>query len=861
MGAWGGNARPADWRAGPANRVARRGDHPSARSKAVDDGSRPPQVQRLIELAIAERQRGEHMSALDRLKAVRALGTKDIGLQIEIAVTHLAFDPPSETHLSEAAACCDAVLDKAPHHARARFLLGLIARRRGDHAASLLHLKKAADLNRDNLDYRLEVVRTQCTLGRFEQAKKNCHKLLKEKPDNVRVLTMLGTIAHESKDYSSAIGHFELAAQKAPQNPDVQEKLAKSLREMARYDEAAGVYRKVLAQHPARNAAIMGLLSILRKQKHSAAATQEAIAIAASAPDNIRARLEVARLLLARDHLDEASSAFRGILEDEADNIPAVLGLATVARTAAEYDEALAHLARAAALKPHDPKIEFDIAHVLYELLRREEADEVVRRCDEDPLMNGSTEYQTAKLRYFCRTLQFDRAKEATSCWPTHRDIPDDAVGLVACLYAVRGEWEQIFELVHERGANGSRLCSPSACDMLTEAVARAARHTGKYEEVLTLTERWPDHTTRLAAADLRDQTLEEMLLLNAIGLVPGVSQESKSASQLPPLRSERHARCAAVLSAAPGPADSNATGERTIYYCTDTQYLLGAAVSLFSLLRNNRVRARAWDFKVYCASEAFGFGSQIFGRVAAHFGIPIDVRDTAGLLPSSLGFRTIRGFRGLFKLSEAAYFRIYAAIQLLREKGGHALYIDCDTCVGPDLDTLVNFDLGGMPLAAWHESLTQPGARRPTKRLGLKPGTYFNSGVLLFDLGHPELEASLFRALDVAQNQQDVQIFLDQDCLNAAFKELTVSLPKVCNFFVREDDEVDSSVRPVVTHFTGHPKPWDPWYSSANCVPWVDEFVGLGEVLGPEMTGELLRSNFQQAWNGRSSKASAAAE
>jgi lipopolysaccharide biosynthesis glycosyltransferase/Tfp pilus assembly protein PilF len=714
-------------------------------------------------------------------------------------------------------------------------------------------------LKPQNKDYRFKVAETLYVSNKLEEARAYCCEILLKEPCQSPVLLLLGTIECKLDDFASASHYFEIAIESDPENFSLREKIAKALGDMGRTEAAAEVYRKVLAQGPQQDAAIRGLVSILRKQKKSPAALEELQAIAAKLPENVDVRLAIGRLLHSWDRLDEARSEYNSVLEHSPGNVEAVLGLADVARTAAELELALYHFQQAASLEPHHAGIRFNIARMLFDLLRREEAESVVQQCSEDPLISRDPHYQTAKFEYFCKTLQFDRAKEAASCWPTDRDIPAHIVGTMGSLYAVLGQWRHVIALLRERAADGSRPGPSESYEKLFEAVSRAARQTGRYEEVLALIECWPNPATRAMATALRDQLVEEMLLLQSLRLASAASPKAAPRFESA-LRTERHARRTAILSV-PGPAKAvgvssrasiavqhgkaRPTDEGTIFYCTDAKYLIGAAVSLFSLLRNNI--ERNWKLVVYCSHNAIGFASQLFEIVAAHFGASIDVRNAAALLPGGAEFRTIRSMTGLSRLSEAAYFRLYAALQLIREKGGRALYIDCDTCVGSGIDELLDFNFAGQPMAAWWEPLTRIGARQATKRHGIVPGKYFNSGVLLFDLTNPQLEAALHRSLDVALNQQHLLIFLDQDCLNIGFNGLTVRLPDKFNFFVEQRDDVASCIRPVVTHFIAHPKPWDPCYGTRNCIPWFDEFFGLGELVGPELTRQLLWHHFSQ--------------
>ena len=144
----------------------------------------------------------------------------------------------------------------------------------------------------------------------------------------------------------------------------------------------------------------------------------------------------------------------------------------------------------------------------------------------------------------------------------------------------------------------------------------------------------------------------------------------------------------------------------------------------------------------------------------------------------------------------------------------------------------------------------------RACSKLGIARGEYFNSGVLLLDLTHPRLEAALNHSIDFALNKQHLLTMVDQCALNVAFKNQTASLPPEFNFFVRDDDTIELPAQPpAVTHYTAHPKPWDPSYQTRHCLRWCDEFEALGAILAPDHTKQLFAYSFPQrygAWQGR---------
>jgi lipopolysaccharide biosynthesis glycosyltransferase len=162
-------------------------------------------------------------------------------------------------------------------------------------------------------------------------------------------------------------------------------------------------------------------------------------------------------------------------------------------------------------------------------------------------------------------------------------------------------------------------------------------------------------------------------------------------------------------------------------------------------------------------------------------------------------------------------------------------------------VEQILSFDLRGQPLGARLEA-DLPEIDRAAIRLGIEPGKYFNSGVLLFDLDHPDLAPSLARSVEVAVHQKDLLTFVDQCALNLAFRDHYTALPESFNWYLRQSTSVEAiPPDPVILHFLARPKPWDPAYSAVHCMRWVREFVQLAALLTPALRRRLLASQFPQ--------------
>ena len=175
------------------------------------------------------------------------------------------------------------------------------------------------------------------------------------------------------------------------------------------------------------------------------------------------------------------------------------------------------------------------------------------------------------------------------------------------------------------------------------------------------------------------------------------------------------------------------------------------------------------------------------------------------------------------------------------------ALYLDSDLCVGPGLSAFLDFDLKGQPLGA-RIDVQREDTSQAARRLNVAPETYFNSGVLLFDLAHPDCAVALERTIDAALNRQDTLSFQDQCALNYGFQNLCTALPEELNFFVRQTTEPQDLARePVIRHFLARPKPWDPSYPSVNCMKWIREFAAMANIVSPDLLKNLLSVQFSE--------------
>lgn len=822
---------------------------PSSENPA-EGKSDPATPMELVKSGLFARDRGDLAEALRLLEAASSAAPEKPNILVEVANTLRAM-----SRLDQAEATYTRVLESNPNQFGALVGLGHIARQRGDRERALTHFEAAAKANPQNINIQVEVGNTLRELCRLEEAEARYRRILGQDPRHIGAMLGLGYVSRERTQWSVALEHFEAAAAVRPGDINIELEIAHTLREMCRLEEAEAIYRRILEQKPRYLGALLGLGYVARERTQWSAALEHFEAAAAVRPGALNIQLEIANTLRGMLRCEEAEVIFRRILDEVPNQVGALLGLGVVACQRADWPAALVQFEAAADAHPDDPRPQLAIASTLRELLRLDEAEAILRRLEAARAGRADSELRVRTLEHFCVTMQLDRASEYLASWGGYREVPIAALTLAASLYAARGQWHDVIDLFRERVVEVGGI--PKFGDFLWEAVGRSARATGRYAEVLTLIDRMPDAKINTAVLNLRDQIAEEIRLLgpDLPNLENGPLPDLTIRSPFRAWRADLLSRTLDPLSPMKPGADidrgtglfSTASGahtNRTIYLCTDRNYLPGAVVTMSSLLRHNMGALQNCAFRVYCSDEVLELASAIFRELAAVFSIPIDLRASTSVFPTGSGFRDTWGF---FMpgpgLSEAAYYRLYAALQLLNEGvEGRALYIDSDTCVGPHLDQLLEFDLGGCPLGARLELSSLPGIRRAALKLSISHEAYFNSGVLLLDLSHPKLAGALRHAIEISLTQKHLLTFHDQCAFNLAFQDIFAALPEAFNLYVRQETEVDAlPASPVIRHFLQRPKPWDPMYSSVNCTPWLEEFAALGQFVGPGELRQLL--------------------
>lgn len=152
-------------------------------------------------------------------------------------------------------------------------------------------------------------------------------------------------------------------------------------------------------------------------------------------------------------------------------------------------------------------------------------------------------------------------------------------------------------------------------------------------------------------------------------------------------------------------------------------------------------------------------------------------------------------------------------------------IYLDCDIMVNTDLTELWETELNGCYLGAIRDQGIM-GVAEIVRAYGLNPETYFNSGVIVFELNNIRQKMNWFEDMVNFLRSFPSTPMPDQDILNHVFGGNTLLLDERFNSFYIHG--ADQDLNQKIVHFAGEIKCWDPlspgfalYQDHLNLTPW----------------------------------------
>lgn len=171
-------------------------------------------------------------------------------------------------------------------------------------------------------------------------------------------------------------------------------------------------------------------------------------------------------------------------------------------------------------------------------------------------------------------------------------------------------------------------------------------------------------------------------------------------------------------------------------------------------------------------------------------------------------------------RLTRAAYFRLLIP-RIFSDIAQYVYYFDVDLIFLPGSEEIFRHEFDGAICASDHFTPQE------AARLGISANGYFNSGVLVFNLGQVDTQEFENSVIKIMKFSSHLIKWCDQDVLNLVYAKRWSELPPEFNttIFVRRHFRGTSSFRPRIIHFAGSTKPWHSHYSRGRWV-WQREYM-----------------------------------
>ena len=325
-------------------------------------------------LAQIHRQRGARAQALDAFRKAVALDATNLPDQCEIANLLRELG-----RLDEAEPFSRALVETHPQLAAAWRCLAQIVRQRGQPDEALELYRRAATIAPGDVWLQIETVNLLREMGRLDEAQTMCGAVTEAHPGHPAGWRCLAQIHRQRGAKAQALDAFRKAVALDATNLPDQCEIANLLRDLGRLDEAEAYCRRLLEAHPSLVAAWRCLAQIAKQRGEWGEALERFEKARALDPSDPWGQVEIANLLRVMGRFEEAEAICRGLIETHPEHPAGWRCLAQIERQRGERNSALAAFRKACALEPGNLWDQIEIANLLRELERFDEAEREAR--------------------------------------------------------------------------------------------------------------------------------------------------------------------------------------------------------------------------------------------------------------------------------------------------------------------------------------------------------------------------------------------------------------------------------------------------------------------------------------------------
>jgi predicted O-linked N-acetylglucosamine transferase (SPINDLY family) len=282
--------------------------------------------------------------------------------------------------LAEAEALYRAVLARAPGHADALHLLGVVAAQTGRYPLAIELVGGAIAASPDVASYHNSLGESYRLAGRRDLARASLGRALALDPGYGDAYNNLGSVLREEGDFEGALTAHRQAVALSPASAEAQVNLALASEAAGRLDEAIAAYRRAVALRPGQADLEISLGNALRLAGDLDGAIAAYSRAITHRPDAAGAHNRLGAALYESGRLGEAIAAYRRAIALEPDFADALNNLGAALVDADRLDEAVNLYRRALSIRPEFAEAHNNLGNALKTQGRIDEALASFRR-------------------------------------------------------------------------------------------------------------------------------------------------------------------------------------------------------------------------------------------------------------------------------------------------------------------------------------------------------------------------------------------------------------------------------------------------------------------------------------------------
>ncbi|MBN1910351.1 MAG: tetratricopeptide repeat protein [Pirellulales bacterium] len=216
--------------------------------------------------------------------------------------------------------------------------------------------------------------------GRFDSAETMYREILRQQPDHVDAIHLLGLIAHQVGRQQAALEYLTRAATLRPDVPELQTDLATAHLASGNAAEAASRCRRAVALRPdfaEAHCTLGNALSAGGELDEAAAHCRHAVSLR---PENAEMQFCLANVLKRQGRLDEAVQCYQQVLEQQPDHVGALNNLANLYLDQGQIELAAQTYRRALAVRPDSADLFCHLGNALHRQRKTDQAIECYRQ-------------------------------------------------------------------------------------------------------------------------------------------------------------------------------------------------------------------------------------------------------------------------------------------------------------------------------------------------------------------------------------------------------------------------------------------------------------------------------------------------